>query len=110
MIEDLVELAEAELGARPDHDFRAEPREVHRAVRGGGEIVEDEIAVGGTVDRVVADVLEAEVGGDRVAVDLPVDPGQGSRAEWHDRGAVEGELEAQHVAGEHPEVGEQVVT
>ena len=95
--------------ARPDHDLRAEPREVHRAGRGGGEVVEDEVAVGGAVDRVGADVLEAEVVGDRAAVDLPVDAGQGARAERHHRGAVEGELEAQDVAGEHPEVGEQVV-
>ena len=82
---------------------------MHRAGRGGGEVVEDEVAVGGAVDRVVADVLEAEVVGDRVAVDLPVDAGQGAGAERHHAGAVERELEAQHVAGEHPEVGEQVV-
>ena len=107
--EGLVELAEAELAARPDHDLRAEPREVHRAGRGGGEVVEDEVAVGGAVDRVVADVLEAEVVGDRAAVDLPVDPGEGAGAERHHRGAVERELEAQDVAAEHPEVGEQVV-
>ena len=54
-------------------------------------------------------MLEAEVVGDRAAVDLPVDAGQRPGAERHHRGAVEGELEAQHVAGEHPEVGEQVV-
>ena len=54
-------------------------------------------------------MLEAEVVGDGIAVDLPVDAGEGAGAERHHRGAVEGELEAQHVAGEHPEVGEQVV-
>ena len=82
---------------------------MHRAGRGGGEVVEDEVAVGGAVDRVGADVLEAEVVGDRAAVDLPVDAGQRPGAERHHAGAVERELEAQHVAGEHPEVGEQVV-
>ena len=82
---------------------------MHRAGRGGGQVVEDEVAVGGAVDRVVADVLEAEVGGDRVAVDLPVDAGQGAGAERHHAGAVERELEAQDVARQHPEVGEQVV-
>ena len=56
---------------------------MHRAGRGGGEVVEDEVAVGGAVDRVVADVLEAEVVGDRVAVDLPVDAGQRAGAERH---------------------------
>ncbi len=108
--EGLVELAEAELAAGPDHDFRTEPREVHRAGRGSGQVVEDEVAVGGAVDRVVGDVLEAEVGGDRVAVDLPVDPGECAGAERHHAGAVEGELEAEDVAGEHPEIGEQVVS
>jgi hypothetical protein len=54
-------------------------------------------------------VLEAEVVGDRAAVDLPVDAGEGARSERHHRGAVEGELEAEDVAGEHPEVGEEVV-
>ena len=107
--ERLVELAEAELRGAPDDDFRAEPREVHRAGRGGGQVVEDEVAVGGAVDRVVADVGEAEVGGDRLAVDLPVDAGEGAGAERHHAGAVERELEAEDVAGEHPEVGEQVV-
>ena len=82
---------------------------MHGADRGRREVVEDEVAVGGAVDRVGADVFEAEVLGDRLAVDLPVDAGQRARAERHHRGAVEGELEAQHVAGEHPEVGEQVV-
>ena len=58
---------------------------MHRAGRGGGQVVEDEVAVGGAVDRVGADVLEAEVAGDRVAVDLPVDSGQGAGAERHHR-------------------------
>jgi hypothetical protein len=57
----------------------------------------------------VADVGETEVGGDRVAVDLPVDAGESARSQRHHRGAVERELETQHVAGEHPEVGEQVM-
>ena len=108
--EGLVEPAEAELAARPDDDLRAEPGEVHRAGRGGGEVVEDEVAIGGAVDRVVGDVFEAEVVGDRATVDLPVDPREGSRPERHHAGAVEGELEAQHVAGEHPEVSEKVMT
>ena len=107
--EGLVELAEAELGAGPDDEFRAQAREVHRAGGGGGQVVEDEVAVGGAVDRVVGDVLEAEVGGDGVAVDLPVDPGQGAGAERHHAGAVERELEAEDVAGKHPEIGQQVV-
>ena len=42
-------------------------------------------------------------------VDLPVDAGERAGAERHHRGAVEGELEAQDVPGQHPEVGEQVV-
>ena len=55
------------------------------------------------------EVLEAEVVGDLAPVDLPVDAGEGARAERHHRGAVERELEAEDVAAEHPEVGEQVV-
>jgi hypothetical protein len=68
-----------------------------------------EVAVRGAVDRVRAEVLEAEVVGDGAAVDLPVDAGEGARAERHHRGAVERELEAEDVAREHPEVGEEVV-
>ncbi len=82
---------------------------MHRRRRGGPEVVEDEVTVGGAVDRVAAEVLEAEVVGDRAPIDLPVDAGESARTERHHRGAVERELEAQHVAGEHPEVGEQVV-
>ncbi len=107
--ERLVELAEAELRGAPDDDLRAEPREVHRADRGGRQVVEHEVAVRGAVDRVGGDVGEPEVVGDGAAVELPVDARQRARAERHHPGAVEGEIEAHRVAGEHPEVGEQVV-
>ena len=82
---------------------------MHGADRGRREIVEDEVTVGGAVDRVGADVLEAELVGDGAAIDLPVDAGQRPGAQRHHPGAVERELEPQHVAAEHPEVGEQVV-
>ena len=48
------DLAEAELLARPQHDLRAQPREVGRAGRGRGQEVEHEVAVGDGVDRVRA--------------------------------------------------------
>ena len=46
------ELAEAELGARPQHQLGAEAREVGGAGGGRAEVVEREVAVGYRVDRV----------------------------------------------------------
>ena len=46
------ELAERELLARPQHDLGGEPREVKRADRSRGEVVEHEVAVRDRVDRV----------------------------------------------------------
>ena len=53
--------------------------------------------------------VEAELGGDAVAVEVPVQSGQGSRASGHVAGRLRDQEEAPSVAQEHPEVGEQVV-
>ncbi len=46
---------------RPQHDLRAQAREVRRAGRGGAEEVQDEVAVGDAVDRVRDDAREPEL-------------------------------------------------
>ena len=66
-------LAEAELRARPEHDLRPQPREVHRADRGRVQVVQGEVAVGDGVERVRVGPLEAEVRSQALAVEVPVE-------------------------------------
>ena len=73
------------------------------------EVVEGEVAVGGDVHGVVGDGGETEVAGDGVTVMRETAAGEGSGAEGHDIGAAAGFGEALVVAGEHLEVGEEVV-
>ena len=82
---------------------------MHGADRRGREVVEREVAVGDRIERVRVGPLEAEVGGERIAVDVPVEPGEGAGPGRHVRGGLGGAEEAAGVALEHPEVGEQVV-
>ena len=76
-------LAEAELAARPDHDLRAEPRQVRRADRRRVHVVEREVAVGDGVDRVRRRAREAELVRRRLAVEVPVEARERTRAERH---------------------------
>ena len=75
------QLAEAELGARPQHELGAQAREVGRAGRGGVEVVEHEVAAGDRVDRVRRDLGEAELLGDHAPVGVEVHARQRARAE-----------------------------
>ena len=95
--------------ARPQHELGAQAREVGGAGRGGVQVVQREVAVGDGVDRVGHDVVEAELAGDHAAVGVEVDARQRAGAERQAPGLLEREGEALAVAGEHPEVGEQVV-
>ena len=76
------QLAEAELRARPQHELGAEPGEVGRARRRGGEVVEHEVAPGDRVDRVRRDLREAELVGEHapVGVEVHARPARPSRA------------------------------
>ena len=95
---------------RPQHDLRAEAREVRRAGRRGGEEVEDEVAVGDRVDRVrrrrprsrARDATSRRSVAKFTPASAPAPSGSSRRRAEH-------ELEAPRVAAEHPEVGEQVV-
>ncbi len=104
-----LKLDEAELRRRPQHDLLGEARQVHGADRGGGERLQDEVAVGDAVERVVGRLVEAE----RLRCRLPVDgerrAGERRRAE---RALVEPRArvgEPAAVAAEHLDVGEQVM-
>ena len=100
------EANEAELLGRPEHDLPAEAREVHGADRRRREVVEREVSVGDRIERVGVGPLEAEVRGERVSVDVPVESGQRPGASRHVRGGLGGAEEAAGVALEHPEIGE----
>ena len=103
------DLAEAELLARPDDDLGPELREVRRAQRGRGEVVDHEVAVGHGVDRVRGHAGKPELARDAAPVRLEVDARQGPGAQWKLVGRGEAEPEALAVTAKLPEVGEQVV-
>ena len=76
---------------------------------GGVEEIEGPVAVSGDVHGVAGDAVEAEVGGDGVAVEGEAGAGEGAAAEGAEVDAGAGLLEAFEVAEEHLEVGEAVV-
>ena len=100
---------EAELGGRPEDELGAEPRDVRAQLRRGGEVVDDEVAVGHRVERVLGDALEAEVGRLGLAVELEVEADGGAGAERELEAGLPGGLEPRAVALEHPEVRQQVL-
>ena len=53
--------------------------------------------------------VEAELGGDRLPVEIPVQSRERARSERHDRGGAAGGGEPLDVAPEHPEPGEQMM-
>ena len=62
------------------------------------------------VDRVRGHLVEAERGSHLPAVGVEVDARQGARAERQPPALALGEAEARTVAGEHPEVGQEMVS
>ena len=100
---------EAELAARPQDELGAEPRDVRAELRGGGEVVDDEVAVGDRVEGVLGDALEAEVGGLGLAVEVEVEADRGAGAERQLEAGLPSGLEPRAVAVEHPEVRQQVL-
>ena len=100
---------EAELRRRPQHDLLGEAREVHGADRGRGERLEHEIAVGDGIERVRGRPVEAERRRGHEAVDRERGAGERRGAE---RALVEAPArvgEAPAVAGEHLDIGEEMV-
>ena len=75
----------------------------------GIEEIEGEIAIAGDIHAVAGDAVEAEVGGDRLAVEGKAAAGEGAGAERENVGAAARLFEALPIAQEHFEVGEQVV-
>jgi hypothetical protein len=83
---------------------------VDAADRGRREVVEDGIATGHGIDRVRGRRIETELGRDRIAVELPIEPGKRARAKRHLRARGRRRSpEAPRVATEHPEVRQQVM-
>ena len=80
-----------------------------RAHRGGGQVVEYEVAVGHRVQRVLGHRREAELLGNEAAVGVEVHACQGAGAQWQLARHLEHEGEAARVAVELPEPGQQVV-
>ena len=78
-------------------------------LRGGGEVVDDEVAVGDGVEGVLGDALEAEVGGLGLAVEVEVEADRGAGAERQLEAGLPSGLEPRAVAVEHPEVRQQVL-
>ena len=106
----VADLAEPELLRGPEHDLRAQPRQMRRAGRRGGEEVEHEVAVGDGVDRVRHHAREPELGGHQAPVGREVHARQRARAQRQLGGRPQHGLEARRVAPEHPEVRQQVMT
>ena len=101
---------EADEGRAPDHDLLGEARQVHRRDRGGGQRLQDEVAVGDRVERVRHRPLEPERLGGHVAVDRERGTGQRRGAE---RGLVRplariGEPAA--VAPRHLHIGQKMMS
>ena len=103
------ELDEAELVARPQHDFLPEPGEVHAEQ---GQIEEGfghEIPVGHGVQRVLESSCEAELGRHPVGVERQRRSGQRPGPERRDVEAAAGGHQPVDVAGERPTVGQEMV-
>ena len=94
---------------RPQHDLLAEARQVHLGERGDEQRLGHEVAVGHRVERVVEAAREPEVGGGAVGVERQARAGERARAERRHVGAVDRVAPAVDVAGERPEVREEVV-
>jgi hypothetical protein len=100
---------EAERGAAPHDDLLGQAGEVDGADGGGGKELQREIAIGDGIERVGAGAVEAEGGGGGVPVNRERGAGQRRGAQ---RALVEpapGIGEAAAVAGEHLDIGEQMV-
>ena len=92
--EGVGDLAEAELLAGPQHDLGAQAREVRGAGGGGAQVVQDEVAVGDGVDRVLDHRVEAQRARHGGAVGGEVHAGQRAGAERQAVGRVGREGEA----------------
>lgn len=100
---------EVELGGGPENEVFGEAGEVGADE---GEVEEDlgeVVAVGDGVHGVGADAVEAELLGDGCAVEVDGGSGEGSGAEGADVEALASVGEAADVAGNHLDVGEEVV-
>ena len=103
-------LMKRELGRHPDHDLLGEAGEVHGRDRRGGERLQREVAVRHRVERVGGRTVEAQRLGGRMPVDR--EGGAGERG-GPQRTLVEPRArigKATTVAGEHLDVGEEVMT
>ena len=107
--EGVGDLAEPELLAGPEHHLRAQPGEMGAAGGGGRQEVQDEVAVGDRVDRVLRHRREPELARERPAIGGEVDAGQRAGAQREAIRTGQHAREALVVAAEHPEVGQQVV-
>ena len=82
---------------------------MHCGRRGGGEIVEREVAIGDGVDRVRRRRREPELACHELAVDIEIDAGERACPERHHRASLGHGPEAGAIAQEHPHVSEQVM-
>jgi hypothetical protein len=100
---------EADARAHPDDQLFRHARHVHHDQRGGGGEFDGEVAVGDGVQRVVADVVEAQRLGHAHAVDREGGAGQRGGAQRQAVDALAGVGHALGVAAEHFHVGQHVV-
>ena len=103
------QFAEAELGARPQHQLRAQPRQMGRVRGGGREVVEHEVSPRHRVDGVRRHLTEPQLARHLAAVGVEVHARQRTRPERQARALALGVREPVAVAREHPEVRQQVV-
>ncbi len=94
-----------------DHSTISAPRRERCVAHGrrSAQVVEDEVTVGDTVDRVRGHVGEAEFGRDCAPVGVEVGARERAGAQWHDVGGPLNRCEPLTVPQRHPEPGQKVV-
>jgi hypothetical protein len=103
------DIDEADARAHPDHQLFRHARNVRHHQCGGGAEFDCEIAVGYRVERVAADVVEAERAGDPFTIDREGGAGQCSRTQRQAIDALAAVCHALGVAAEHFDIGQHVM-